>query len=133
FALYRGEARHRGEECQPEWVDQATVDRILSHNIHGIDLDPRAIQIAEETIWMKAQRLAPGVEPSQLNLVASDLRLASLPNDDPALVELRASVEREAGIPPVLTDTVIEALRGADHLGSLLKVDEAVEEAIAKQ
>jgi len=43
---------------------------------------------------------------------------------------LRREVERETGIPPDLTDTIVHALKGADHLGSLLKVDAAVEEAI---
>jgi hypothetical protein len=66
----------------------------------------------------------------RLNLVASNLRLASLPDDDPALVELRHEVERETGIPGSLTDTIVHALRGADCLGSLLKVDLAVEKAI---
>ena len=50
----------------------------------------------------------------------------------PALVELRRQVERETGIPAELTDTVVHALKGADHLGSLLKMDTAVEEAIRR-
>ena len=62
--------------------------------------------------------------------MASNLRLASLADDDPALVELRREVERETGIPGALTDTLIHALRGADHLGTLLKVDAAVDEAL---
>jgi hypothetical protein len=39
-------------------------------------------------------------------------------------------VERETGIPAALTDTIVHALRGADYLGSLLKIDKAVDEAI---
>ena len=76
--------------------------------------------------------MAPGARPEQLNLVASNLRLASLADDDPALVELRREVERETGIPAALTDTLIHALRGADHLGSLLKVDTVVDEALER-
>ena len=125
-ALYREEARHRGES----WTDRAIVERIVEENLHGIDLDPRAVQIAAATLWLKARGLAPDTRPGRLNLVASNLRLASLPNDDPALGELRREVERETGIPGELTDTVVQALRGADHLGSLLKVDRAVEEAL---
>ena len=71
----------------------------------------------------------PRAEPERLNLVASNLRLASLADDDPALVELRREVERETGIPAALTDTIVHALQGADHLGSLLKIDAAVDEA----
>jgi hypothetical protein len=77
-----------------------------------------------------ARRPALKRSRERLNLVAANLRLAGLPKDDPALVELRREVERETGIPGALTDTLVEALRGADHLGSLLRVDEAVEEAL---
>ena len=131
-ALYREEARHRGEAGEERWSDRAIVERILSHNLHGIDLDPRAVQIAAAALWLKARQVAPDARPERLNLVASNLRLASLADDDPALVELRREVERETGIPAALTDTLIHALRGADHLGSLLKVDTAVDEALER-
>jgi hypothetical protein len=129
-ALYREEARHRGEASEEHWSDRAIVERILSYNLHGIDLDPRAVQIAAAALWLKAQQMAPGARPEQLNLVASNLRLTSLADDDPALVELRREVERETGIPAALTDTLIHALRGADHLGSLLQVGTVVDEAL---
>jgi len=131
LALYREEARHRGEQGQDAWNDVAIVEQIVANNLHGIDLDPRAVQIAAAALWLKAQQLAPGCRPERMNLVASDLRLASLPDDDAALVELRKEVERETGIPAKMTDTVVHALRGADHLGSLLKVDTALERALA--
>ncbi|WP_238431342.1 BREX-6 system adenine-specific DNA-methyltransferase PglX [Streptomyces cavernae] len=131
-ALYREEARHRSEAGEERWSDRAIVERILSHNLHGIDLDPRAAQIAAAALWLKARQVAPDARPERLNLVASNLRLASLADDDPALVELRGEVERETGIPGGLTDTLIHALRGADHLGSLLKVDAAVDEALER-
>ena len=128
--LYREEARHRGTVGQSEWTDRNIVERILSHNLHGIDLDTRAVQIAAAALWLKAHQIAPDVRPEQLNLVASNLRLTSLADHDPALVELRREVERETGIPGALTDTIVHALHGADHLGSLLKVDRAVDQAI---
>ena len=130
LALYREEARHRGEDGQERWSDRAIVERILENNLHGIDLDPRAVQIAAAALWLKAKQTCPEAQPERLNLVASNLRLASLADDDPALVELRREVERETGIPAQLTDTIVHALQGADHLGSLLKIDTAVDEAI---
>jgi hypothetical protein len=132
LALYREEARHRSEEGQPKWSTRAAVERILEHNLHGIDLDPRAVQIAAAALWLKAKQTCPEAEPGRLNLVASNLRLGSLPDEDPALMELRQQVEEETGIPGELTDVVMHALRGADHLGSLLKVDAAVDEAITR-
>ena len=132
LALYREEARHRGESGHERWSTRAMVENILENNLHGIDLDPRAIQIAAAATWLKAKQTCPDAEPERLNLVASNLRLASLADDDPALVELRREVERETGIPSELTDTIVHSLKGADHLGSLLKIDTAVDEAIRK-
>ncbi len=129
-ALYREEARHRGEEDHEGWSDKAIVEQILSKNLYGIDLDPRAVQIAAAVLWLKAQKTCRGAHPRELHLVASNLRLANLPKHDPALVELRQEVERETGIPAALTDKIVAALAGAYHLGSLLQVDRAVEEAI---
>ncbi|MCU0937002.1 MAG: BREX-6 system adenine-specific DNA-methyltransferase PglX, partial [Gammaproteobacteria bacterium] len=152
FALYKEESRHRGQRSseppsqgghapkhplppgegrgEGDWTDRAIVERILEHNLYGIDLDPRAVQIAAAALWLKARRTCPEARPERLNLVAANLRLASLADDDPALAQLRREVERETGIPAALTDTVIHALKGADHLGSLLRVDAAVEEAL---
>ena len=130
FALYKEEARHRGQADHERWSNRAIVEQILEHNLHGIDLDPRAIQIAAAALWLKARQTCPDAHPRQLNLVASNLRLASLPDDDPALEELRREVERDTGIPAKLTNTILHGLRDADHLGSLLQVDRAVEQAI---
>jgi hypothetical protein len=130
FALHHEEARHRGEVAGARWVDRAIVERILEHNLAGVDLDARAVQIAAASLWIKARMLCPDMRPKQLQLVASRLELGRLRDDDPALVELREAVQREANIPARLTDQILHALRGADHLGSLLRVDEAVKRAI---
>ncbi len=132
-------------QSEPQlWTDTAIIERILEHNLHGIDLDPRAVQIAAAALWLKAQKVAlrsakdAGVtfaerKPTirQLNLVASNLGISRLADNDPSLVELRRVIEKETGIPGKLTMQIVEALKGADHLGSLLKIDQAIETAIA--
>ncbi len=154
FALYQEESRHREELSRKALAAGSSdvplsqpaasavplttgttrdiVERILSYNLHGIDLDPRAVQIAAAALWLKGRLTCAEARPERLNLVASNLRLASLPDDDPSLVELRRAVEAETGIPGTLTDSIVHALRGADHLGSLLKVDAAIDAAIAE-
>lgn len=129
-ALYEEEARHRGKVGVEEWSEKAIVEAVLEGNLHGIDLDPRAVQIAAAALWLKARQRCEGARPRRVNLVASQLRLAGLKEDDAALVELREGVERETGIPAGLTMTIVKAIAGADHLGSLLRVESAVEEAI---
>lgn len=131
-ALYREEARHRGEVGLQQWSDRAIVERILEHNLNGIDIDPRAVQIAAAALWLKAQQACTGAAPRQLNLVAPSLSLATLPDNDPALVELRREVERETGIPADLTNTIVHSLRGADYLGSLLRINAAVSQALTR-
>ncbi len=125
-ALYREEAGHRGEV----WDDRMIVESIVENNLHGIDIDPWAVQIAAAALFLKARRASPEARPRRMQLVASNLQLASLAAKDPALVELRREVREATGIPTSLTDELIRALAGADHLGSLLKVDAAVEAAI---
>jgi hypothetical protein len=130
WALYREEAVHRDKSKAPEWSDTAIVERILAENLHGIDLDPRAVQIAAAALWIKARQIASDAHPARMNLVASNLRLGSLAENDEGLAELKRQVERETGIPGELTHRLVRALSGADHLGSLLKIDRAVDEAL---
>ena len=133
LALFQEEARHRGLQDAPEWSERAIVEHLLAHTLHGIDIDPRAVQIAAASLWLKGKSLCPEIEPEQLNLVAPNLRLADLPDDDPGLVELRSDIETETGIAGEFTTQILQALRGADHLGSLLKIDQAVDAAIEQQ
>ncbi|MCP5117778.1 MAG: SAM-dependent methyltransferase, partial [bacterium] len=112
--------------------DREIGESIVENNLHGIDIDPWAVQIAAAALFLKLRQACPEAHPRRLNLVASNLRLASLADDDPALVELRREIEAETGIPATLTDTLVQALQGADHLGSLLRIDEAVEAAVAE-
>ena len=130
LAMYQEEARHRGESSHELWSDRTCVESILEHNLHGIDIDPRAVQIAAAALMLKARKLAPEAAPKQMNLVAPQLRLGQLAKDDPALQELRERLQHEVDLPPVLTDKLVEALAGADHLGTLLKVESAVQTAI---
>ena len=48
----------------------------------------------DEALWLKAQQTCAAAHPRQLNLVASSLRLSSLPADDPSRRELYEEVER---------------------------------------
>lgn len=125
-ALHREEARHRGQSVTEEEIARW----IIEENLHGVDIDPRAVQIAAMGLYLKGRELARGFRPRRMNLVAPALRLAELADDDPALRQLRREVKREAGIDEALTDRIVAALRGADHLGTLLRVDQAVDEAL---
>jgi hypothetical protein len=125
-ALYREEARHRGTSI----TDREIAESILENNLFGIDIDPRAIQIAAAALYLKARSLARDARPRRVNLVAPVLQLGNLPADDPAVVLLRRDLKNEVGIPEELTNKLLSGLAGVDYLGSLLKVDAAVESAL---
>jgi hypothetical protein len=124
--LHREESRHRGEI----WSDAEIANSVLSRNLHGIDIDPRAVQIAAAGLYLKAKALAPLGQLIRVNLVAPTLQLGNLADDDPALLQLRRDLKTEAGIPDELTRHLVSALAGVDHLGTLLKVDAAVDDAL---
>jgi hypothetical protein len=125
--MYREEARHCGQTIS----DKEIAESILTRNLHGVDIDPRAVQIAAAGLYLKAKTLSREARPSHLNLVAPTLQLGNLPDDDPALVELLSDLKQEAGIPEDLTRRLVASLAGVDHLGTLLKVDAAVNEALS--
>ena len=124
--LYKEEARHTGKE----FSDKEIAEAILENNLHGIDIDTRAIQIAAAGLYVKAKTLSRDARPKRMNLVAPALQLGNLPSDDPAVVHLREDLKREVGIPEALTNMLLTALAGVDYLGSLLKVEDAVKDAL---
>ena len=125
-SLYREEARHRKQNI----TDREIAESILENNLHGIDIDARAIQIAAASLYLKAKECSKEARPRRLNLVAPALQLGHLPKDDPAVVQLRQDLKREVGIPEDLTTRLLSSLAGVDYLGSLLKVDVAVDDAL---
>ena len=128
FSFYKEEAQHRGET----WTDTEIAELIIENNLHGVDLDARAVQIAAAALFLKAKSYCPDAHPRWMNLVASNLGLSSLPIESREVNELQLAIYQATGIPADLIAKIIQALHGADHLGSLLKIDEAIENAIAE-
>ena len=50
LALHREEARHRGEVGRGAWTDRRIVEHIVEHNLHGVDIDARPVQITTTTL-----------------------------------------------------------------------------------
>lgn len=120
-AMYAEEAKHRGES----WSHTEIAESILANNLHGIDIDPRAIQIAAAALWLKAKLSAPDAKFGRMNLVAPCFRLGALPKEDPAVKKLYSELDA-LGVPAETTGKLVESLSGVDHLGTLLRVDHAI-------
>lgn len=107
---------------------------IIEHNLHGIDIDPRAVQIAALALWLRAQKTW-----KNLGLKAAErprIRRSNIVTAEPMPGEEDMRREFiEALRPKVLgqlTDVVFEKLKLAGEAGSLLKIEEEIRDAVAE-
>jgi hypothetical protein len=116
------------QEENAELSPREIAASILNNNLFGIDLDERAIQIAEAALWMKAKAVAPDLEASDLNsfhehLVATNIRLPRGRNHLEAFLKEHPE---DSPLRPAL-ERVFQGLEHADELGSLLQIEEPVD------
>jgi hypothetical protein len=125
------------------FADKAAFQRevprmIVEHNIHGIDIDPRAAQIAGLSLWLRAQRAwhAAGVKPvDRPRITRSNIVCAEpMPGDKVLLAEFveQQFPEGERAAFGFLLETVFDRMTLAGEAGSLLKIEEEIRAAIAE-
>jgi hypothetical protein len=126
WELYHDQARLQKKEYSPEQI----IDWILHHNLHGIDIDNRAVQIGAAALYIKTQEKVAGYPIKKLNLVASDLGISHLDKDDPAILKFVKILEDELALNQKISLEIIKTLNGAEYLGSLLQVDKEIEKIV---
>ena len=106
---------------------------ILEHNLYGIDIDPRCVQVATFALWLCAQRAwtnSAVIRSERPCINRSRIILAEpMPGDD-ILMQMFAAHLAE----PVLVDLfekVVDGFRLAGEMGLLMKIEKILEEAIA--
>ncbi|MDY0223444.1 MAG: BREX-1 system adenine-specific DNA-methyltransferase PglX, partial [Desulfobacterium sp.] len=126
WELYQDQARLQEKEYSTEQI----LGWILNNNLHGIDIDNRAVQIGAAALYIKTQEKYQGYKIDKLNLVASDLGIGHLEADDPAILKFVEILEQELGLVQEVSLQIINALKGAEYLGSLLQVDKEIERIV---
>ncbi|MDP9363899.1 MAG: BREX-1 system adenine-specific DNA-methyltransferase PglX [Chloroflexota bacterium] len=104
---------------------------VIHHNLHGIDIDPRACQIAALALWLRAQRrwqelvLRPTERPAirKSQIVCAE----PMPGEREFLDEYLQTVDVRLRS---LVQTVWEKMQLAGEAGSLLKIEEEIREAL---
>jgi len=105
---------------------------ILAHNLHGIDIDPRASQIAALALWLRCQRAYQemGIKQDRPKITRSNIVCAEpMPGEERMLKEFVDQLE-----PKVLgqvVEVVFDKMKLAGEAGSLLKIEEDIREAVA--
>jgi hypothetical protein len=107
---------------------------ILSHNLHGIDIDLRAAQIAALALWLRSQRSyqAAGLKVAQRPRIRRVNVITAEPM--PGNAELTRELLDGLDNPAVreLVETLWQAMQAADEIGSLLKIEQRLAEDAAQ-
>ena len=106
---------------------------IIERNIHGIDIDPRAVQIAGLSLWLRAQRSwqmqnvkaldRPQIQRS--NIVCAE----PMPGEAEMLDEFTEQLQPK--VLGQLVKIIFEKMKLAGEAGSLLKIEEEIKEAVS--
>ena len=114
-------------EAEGKYTDPETIcKKILNRNLYGIDIDERAVQIARAALWMKAAERVFDFTGTPKNIIATNIRL---PKGKDHLKEFLQKHPEDAPLQPAL-ETIFEGLAHADELGSLLQIEEPVEQEL---
>jgi hypothetical protein len=122
-----------GRNLREDYPDISDLRRalpalILAHNLHGVDIDPRAAQIAALALWLRAQRAwndlgVPALERPPVrrtNVVVAE----PMPGDTALVEEFAKQLE-----PSLLRDLfrkMVSEMRLAGELGSLIPVEQGL-------
>ncbi|QRQ99504.1 BREX-1 system adenine-specific DNA-methyltransferase PglX [Dyadobacter sandarakinus] len=112
---------------------QKVPSLILAHNIHGVDIDPRALQMAGLSLWLRAQRsfaemnLAPANRPA---ITRGNLVLAEAMPGNPQLLS-----EAVKGLSKPMRRLVLhlwQQMQLAGETGVVLRIEHEIRQEIGR-
>ncbi len=134
--MYLDEIEHAGQDgwpAEPSVEEAADIPAaIIENNLFGVDIDPRAIQIASLSLLLTAKEAAlrHGFPPTDVHVKRTNLVVANAV--DLGADRLRALIERlgspagSSALGARLFETLWDNLRYVGELGSLVQVRESV-------
>lgn len=116
YALYLDQIQNFGEEYEENDIPKL----IIENNLYGVDLDDRAIQIAQLGLYIKALRKNNRVHIEKFNVVSSDFYL---PNFEVVADSFSGSLANDPNQKQLIKD-IWSDLQKAYKFGSLIRVEE---------
>jgi hypothetical protein len=116
-----------------EDFQRAVPGLILSHNLHGIDIDIRATQIAALALWLRCQRAYQEIrlKRDRPKITRSNIVCAEpMPGEKDMLKEFVA--ELQPNVLGQLVEVVFDKMKLAGEAGSLLKIEREIADALAE-
>lgn len=134
FDLFAGMYREERENAgKPGWPDipSATTEEeipelILAHNLHGIDIDTRAVQLSALTLVLKARMLNPKARVTDTNLATANIEQLTGGRLDEFISKTHFSHPIYERILRRLADRV----KDSPHLGSLLRLEKDIKQLV---
>ncbi len=118
YELYLDQIENYGAEYDEDEIPRL----IIEHNLHGVDLDDRAIQLAQLGLFVKAKRKRRSIGSLRFNVVSSDFYL-------PEYEEVRYIFEDDTKLDSQqkqLIQSIWDDLKFAYKFGSLIKIEEKI-------
>ncbi len=124
----------RGDYPTKEALHLALPGLILRHNLYGVDIDPRAAQIAALALWMRAQRAWNGLAIRRADrplVTRTNIVIAEPMPGEPDLLDefCRALPTDVAGV----VRKVFEAMTLAGEAGALLRIEDTLRQELQRR
>lgn len=116
YDLYTDQIENYGAD----YDDRKIAELIIANNLHGVDLDDRAIQLAQLGLYIKAKRKKRSAKIEHFNIVSSDFYL-------PEYAAVKHLFESEQPLSPELEKIVTDLwadLQQAYKFGALIRLEE---------
>jgi hypothetical protein len=116
YDLYTDQIENYGAD----YDDRKIAELIIANNLHGVDLDDRAIQLAQLGLYIKAKRKKRSAKIDHFNIVSSDFYL-------PEYAAVKHLFESEQPLSPELEKIVTDLwadLQQAYKFGALIRLEE---------
>ncbi|HXH11049.1 MAG TPA: BREX-1 system adenine-specific DNA-methyltransferase PglX, partial [Alphaproteobacteria bacterium] len=132
--MYREEIERAGQHGWPQKPSvEAEADipaTILADNLHGIDIDLRAVQLSALTLYLRAKTLNPNAMLSESRLACADILM--LDGDRLTQFLEQAGLDKRPIYGRILS-ALQQRLKHANQLGSLLRLDEEIRKLIEEE
>ncbi|MEN2282401.1 BREX-1 system adenine-specific DNA-methyltransferase PglX [Algoriphagus sp. SE2] len=115
YKLYQDQIDNFGADYDEDGIAQL----IIENNLHGVDLDDRAIQLAQLGLWVKAKKKVRSIGKLNFNVVSSDFFLPDFEFVNHIFKEGTSGAKQLAIIEEIWAD-----LQNAYKFGSLVRVGE---------
>jgi len=132
YEMYKEELERAGEPGWPETpsvTEEEIPAAILAHNLHGIDIDLRSVQLAALALYLKAKAYNPRARITESNLAVASVH----PLDGKRLARFLALFQEDRPVLERALRGLWRRLEDAEWLGSLLRLEREIADLVAAE